>query len=90
MPLETATYIHDLVSTNPVGTDQMSQGDDHIRLLKSVLQAQFPNFTAAALNSTNTALDAVVTAVNTNGVTILGDAGAHFKTNATDGILNPS
>lgn len=43
MGLETATYIADLVATNPIGpTDPKSQGDDHLRLLKSVLQNTFP------------------------------------------------
>lgn len=44
MPLETATYIHELVATNPVGaTDPRSQGDDHLRLIKSTIQNTFPN-----------------------------------------------
>lgn len=47
MGLESATYISDLVTTNPVGgTDAVSQGDDHLRLLKSVLQTTFPNASA--------------------------------------------
>jgi len=41
MGLESATYISELVATNPLATDAISQGDDHIRLIKSVLQAQF-------------------------------------------------
>jgi len=41
MGLETATYISQLVATNPLATDPISQGDDHLRLIKSVLQAQF-------------------------------------------------
>lgn len=48
MGLETATYIADLVATNPVGaSDFVSQGDDHIRLIKSALQATFPNANGA-------------------------------------------
>ena len=43
MPLESATYIEQLVDTNPAGTDQVSQGDDHIRLIKSCIQDSFPN-----------------------------------------------
>ena len=43
MPLETGNYICDLVPTNPPGTDPVSQGDDHIRLLKQILLTQFPN-----------------------------------------------
>lgn len=47
MALETGTYISDLVSTNPVSGDPKSQGDDHIRLLKSTIKATFPNVNAA-------------------------------------------
>jgi len=43
MALESGTYIKDLVSTNPLGTDAISQGDDHVRLIKSVLQNSFPS-----------------------------------------------
>jgi hypothetical protein len=43
MPLESATYVNDLVTTNPTGSDQKSEGDDHIRLLKTALKATFLN-----------------------------------------------
>lgn len=43
MGLESATYISDLSASNPTGGDNTSQGDDHIRLLKSVAQTTFPN-----------------------------------------------
>lgn len=43
MGLETASYLADLNASNPVGAaDPRSQGDDHIRLMKAVLQATFP------------------------------------------------
>ena len=45
MALESGTYIKDLVSTNPPGTDAISQGDDHLRLIKSTIQASFPSNT---------------------------------------------
>ena len=41
MGLETASYISELVAANPTATDPISQGDDHLRLIKSVLQTQF-------------------------------------------------
>ena len=47
MALESATYIDELVTTNPVAGDNVSQGDDHLRLIKSVLKAQFPGLTVA-------------------------------------------
>jgi len=45
MGLETATYINTLDSAQPAATDPVGQGDDHIRLIKSVLKATFPNIT---------------------------------------------
>ncbi len=51
MPLETGEFITDLVSTNPLGTDPKSQGDDHLRLLKKVVQQSFPNIDEAVLNA---------------------------------------
>lgn len=60
MGLETATYISELVTTNPDGgSDAKSGGDNHLRLIKSVLQSQFPNFTAAAVTPTVTELNYV-------------------------------
>lgn len=44
MPIEAAFFIADLTTTNPPGTDDLSQGDDHFRLLKTVLQASLPGF----------------------------------------------
>lgn len=43
MGLESPTYVSDLVPTNPVSTDLRSQGDDHLRNLKTALQNTFPN-----------------------------------------------
>lgn len=42
MPLENASTIAQLDSTWPLGLDSSSRGDDHLRLLKAVLKAQFP------------------------------------------------
>ena len=38
MGLESGTRISDLVATNPLTSDLRSQGDDHLRLVKSVLK----------------------------------------------------
>lgn len=43
MALESATYISGLVATNPPGSDSISQGDDHLRLIKTVLKNTLPN-----------------------------------------------
>lgn len=48
MGLETGTYIDSLNASNPVhATDQVSEGDDHIRLIKSTILNTFPNINAA-------------------------------------------
>lgn len=77
MGLEVGTYIADLVATNPLTSDQVGQGDDHLRLIKSVLQATFPNLGNrysrvisgatgyTVLSSDNTALIDVPTAATT-------------------------
>lgn len=67
MALETPTYISDLVSTNPVGSDNISDGDAHIRNLKSSIKATFPNI-AGAVTPTHTELnyvDGVTSALQT-------------------------
>lgn len=43
MPLETATYVNELVATNPANTESVRQGDDHIRLIKAALLNTFPD-----------------------------------------------
>lgn len=58
MALETGTYISDLVATNPTSSDATSQGDDHLRLLKSTIKATFPNITGA-VTATHTQLNTV-------------------------------
>lgn len=46
MALESAQYINQLNSTNPLSTDTVSQADDHLRLIKQVLVNTFPNLNA--------------------------------------------
>lgn len=48
MPLETGTYFTDLVPANPAHTDGLNQGDGHLRLIKSTLQASFKNWTSTS------------------------------------------
>lgn len=55
MALESGTYIDSLVSTNPTATDSVAQADDHIRLIKAVIKASFPNV-AGAVTATHTVL----------------------------------
>jgi hypothetical protein len=63
MGLETGSTISSLITSNPTSSDPVNQGDDHIRLLKSVLQAQFPgaagNGFATAITATEAELNAL-------------------------------
>ena len=43
MALETGNYIDDLVITNPTASDPISQGDDHLQLIKKVVKQSFPS-----------------------------------------------
>ena len=49
MPLETGSVIGDLDESWPLGGDPTNKGDDHLRLIKSVLISQFPGVGGAGL-----------------------------------------
>ena len=86
MAKETATYISQLVATNPVASDSVSVGDDHLRMLKTVLKTQFSGLTGTtAITSTEaemnyldlatlgTSADSKVLTKASGVVTIAGD-----------------
>jgi len=67
MGIETFEYIDDLNAANPTATDNVSEGDDHLRGLKTTLKNTFPNVTGA-INATETELnyvDGVTSAIQT-------------------------
>lgn len=82
MGLETGTYISDLDSANPVGaTDKRHQGDNHIRLVKSVLKTTFPNATKPFRFPTS--------ATKTGNYTVLSsDDSAVFYCDTSGGAFN--
>ena len=60
MGLEVATFISGLNANNPVNaSDNVSEGDDHLRLIKSTLLNTFPNITGA-MNASHTELNNLV------------------------------
>jgi hypothetical protein len=71
MALETGTYVSDLNINNPTITDQIDQGDDHIRLIKKTLKNTFPNVSGAVtltqteINALPADIAAVETTINT-------------------------
>jgi hypothetical protein len=83
MGLEAATFINDFVVANPLGSDPKSQGDDHLRLIKTVLQATFPLAVAARKfrDDTASAADTLdwILFRNRNGV--VGDLIAGYQIN---------
>lgn len=58
MAVESATTINQLDATKPGINDLKSEGDDHIRLVKSTIKATFPNVTGA-VTATHTELNTV-------------------------------
>ena len=59
MSVESATYINGLNATYPAAGDPKSEGDDHLRLIKSAVKATFPNV-AGAVNPTHTEFNYLV------------------------------
>lgn len=67
-------FISGLVASNPVNaTDQVAQGDDHLRLIKTALLGTFPNLNGA-VNATPAQLN--VLATDGAGAGMLADIGA--------------
>ncbi len=98
MALEDLTgtkYIDSLNSANPVASDDVAEGDDHIRGIKNVLKTTFPNLDGA-VNATDTELnyvDGVTSAIQTqldakvSNATHTGDVtGSTALTIATDAV----
>lgn len=71
MGLESGTYISDFNTANPLAGDGKAQGDDHIRLIKTLVKNTFPNANGA-INPTPAEFNTLVgvgasAAVPTNG-----------------------
>ena len=90
MALETTTFINGLVVTNPTAADPKSQGDDHLRLIKSAIKNTFTAITGAIvathteLNFVQGVTSAIQTQLNSKGA-IAGQiwTGIHDFTLAT-------
>ena len=59
MTVETASFLSQLDATYPASGDLKSEGDNHLRLIKSAVKATFPNLTAAAVTPSTTELNFV-------------------------------
>ena len=49
MAVESASWVTQLVNTNPVVGDPVGEGDDHLRMIKTVLKNSFPSTSTAAI-----------------------------------------
>ena len=49
MAVESASWVTQLVDTNPVVSDPVGEGDDHLRMLKTVLKNSFPSTSTTAI-----------------------------------------
>jgi hypothetical protein len=69
MGVESASYISELVDTNPVVGDPVGEGDDHLRLIKTVLKTQFSGLSGTTAVTTSEAelnyVDGVTSAIQT-------------------------
>jgi len=96
MGLEAGTFISDFVRTNPLGSDDRSTADDHLRLIKDFILNTFPNLNDAC-NMTDEELNflvgvtsAIQTQINnTANATHTGDVtGSGILTIALDIVTN--
>ena len=65
MSVEPATYISQLNSALPAAGDLISEGDNHLNLIKATLLATFPNFTATAITPTSADVNKIAGAATT-------------------------
>ena len=75
MALETGNYINNLVPANPPAGDPVSQGDDHLRLIKKVVQQSFPSVDQV-VNAVHTKATAPATGLTEGLIWIDTSAGA--------------
>lgn len=92
MALESATFINGLVATNPTSSDNVSDGDNHIRLIKATVLATFPNITGA-VTKTHTQLNNAVatveasTSTNAASTVVKRDASGNFAAGTVTAAL---
>ena len=75
MALETGNYINNLVPANPPAGDPVSQGDNHLRLIKKVVQQSFPSVDQV-VNAVHTKATAPATGLTEGLIWIDTSAGA--------------
>lgn len=84
MALETTTYIDGLVATNPTSSDNVGDGDNHIRLTKGAIKQTFPAI-SGAVTATHTQINTGIALANT--ATNLNTANAVVKRDASGNFV---
>lgn len=92
MTVESASYVADLVSTNPSSTDFIYEGDDHLRLIKAAVKASFPNI-SGAVTLTHTAINSALLPTTSGqwtmmrNVTVSGTPSTIDFVNGSNGVV---
>lgn len=88
MGLEVTTLISGLTPTWPTGSERKSQGDDHIRLIKAVLQGTFPNASKAFYFPTVQQVNVgpALTIANDNQMLIMSTAAGNISVSLPSGF----
>ena len=87
MGLETGSTISSFITSNPTSSDPVNQGDDHLRLIKSVLQAQFPGTGGLGYTTAITATEAELNSLHTGNITTILPAVSGYVIGANSPIL---
>lgn len=88
MGLETGTTISSFISSNPTSADPVNQGDDHLRLIKSVLKAQFPGTAGLGYNTAITATEAELNSLHTGSISTILPTISGYVIGANTAIAN--
>jgi len=89
MAIETFGFIDDLNAANPTATDNVSEGDDHLRGVKATLKSTFPGITGA-VNATQDELNILdgVTSTSTELNLLDGVTATTTELNYVDGVTS--
>lgn len=89
MTVESVSYIDDLNPSYPAAGDPKSEGDDHIRNIKTAIRATFPNITSA-MTCSESELN-VIDGSNVNNADLVklhAVTASAAELNITDGLLS--
>jgi microcystin-dependent protein len=75
MTVESASYVNDLNTSYPASGDDRSEGDDHLRLLKTVLKSTFPYLGGVLFKMTGGLSGSQTPAYNTSNTNIYAFTG---------------